>query len=101
MMLRFHVCLVTHSSLTCFVVIISLYFMNHTFSFVIQHPLFNLHTVNEGFICINPSFQGFIQIKSSAYHGGMSNNFSQYCEKRTHQVAFIVLRFSPKCDGTN
>ena len=39
--------------------------------------------------------------KSSAYHGGMSNNFSQYCEKRTHQVAFIVLRFSPKCDGTN
>ena len=39
--------------------------------------------------------------KSSAYHGGMSNNFSQYCEKRTHQVAFIVLRFSPKCDDTN
>jgi len=39
--------------------------------------------------------------KSSAYHGAMSNNFSQYCEKRTHQVAFIVLRFSPKCDGTN
>ena len=38
---------------------------------------------------------------SSAYHGGMSNNFSQYCEKRTHQVASIVLRFSPKCDGTN
>ena len=38
------------------------YFMNHTFSFVIQHPLFNLHTsliFNEGFICINPSFQGF------------------------------------------
>ena len=29
----------------------------------------------------------------------MNNNFSQYCEKRTHQVAFIVLRFSPKCDG--
>ena len=72
-----------------------------TISFVIQHPLFNLHTVNEGFICINPSFQGFIQIKSSAYHGGMSNNFSQYCEKRTHQVAFLVLRFSPKSDGTN
>lgn len=39
--------------------------------------------------------------KSSAYHGAMSNNFSQYCEKRTHQVAIIVLRFSPKCDGTN
>ena len=39
--------------------------------------------------------------KSSAYHGGMSNNFSQYCEERTHQVASIVLRFSPKCDGTN
>ena len=39
--------------------------------------------------------------KSSAYHGGMSNNFSQYCEERTHKVASIVLRFSPKCDGTN
>ena len=39
--------------------------------------------------------------RSSAYHGGMSNNFSQYCEERTHQVATIVLRFSPKCDGTN
>ena len=70
------------------------YFMNHTFSFIIQHPLFNLHSfmnikltesfrggldnvtgksganelnciVNEGFICINPSFQGFIQINPS------------------------------------
>ena len=24
---------------------IAAYFMNHTFSFVIQHPLFNLHTL--------------------------------------------------------
>ena len=39
--------------------------------------------------------------KYSAYHGGMSNNFSQYYEKSTHQIAFIVLRFSPRCDGTN
>ena len=38
--------------------------------------------------------------KYSAYHGGMSNNFSQYYEKSTHQIAFIVIRFSPKCDGT-
>ena len=28
--------------------------------------------------------------KSSACHGGIRNNFSQFCEKRTHQVAFIV-----------
>ena len=70
------------------------YFMIHTFSFVIQQPfnehstLFNINKpkvrgrldnvagksvadelnlnliVNEGFIYINPSFQGFVQINS-------------------------------------
>ena len=69
------------------------YFMIGTFSFVIQQPLFNLQpcwiltnwksgrawkcsreerglwiefmNFNEGFICINPSFQGFICINPS------------------------------------
>ena len=71
-----------------FLCFIFYYFMIDTFSFVIQQPLFNLQLKvrggldnvagraglmnefmnnNEGFICINPSSQGFIQIIARAF----------------------------------